>query len=138
MKVPLSYLREQFGINTAAFIDDLLVTHDNVIQCHMSAQTIVQILQELGFTIIPKSILKPTQVIEHVGFVINSKNMTVYLPQEKIKSISEYIQKCLKKKNLTIREVAQLLGNNGSYQTRKQVCKLIHKIFDLGIECSSS
>ncbi len=110
LKVPLAYLREHYDINTAAYIDDLLVTHDSIKQCHMAARTMVQLLQNLGFTISPKSILKPTQIIEHVGFVINSINMKVYLPPEKIQNISEYIQHCMKQKTLSIREVAQLLG----------------------------
>ena len=110
LKVPLAYLREQYDINTSAYIDDLLVTHDNFRQCHMSARKIVQVLQNLGFTISSKSTLRPTQVIEHVGFVINSTSMKVYLPQDKIDNISGYIRQCLKKQSLTIREVAQLLG----------------------------
>ena len=43
------------------------------------------LLGDLGFNVSgEKSITHPTQVIEHVGFVLNSVNMTLTLPKEKL------------------------------------------------------
>ncbi len=110
LKVPLTHLRQTYGINTSAYIDDLFLSEDSPQQCHLAATKMVDLLQNLGFTISPKSVLVPAQVIEHVGFVIDSVNMKVSLPVDKVTDITEYIQKCLRKESLTIRDVAQLLG----------------------------
>ena len=41
-------------------------------------------LQSLGFTIhLDKSVLKPTQNLMYLGFIINSKDMTLKLTEEK-------------------------------------------------------
>ena len=66
--------------------------------------------QNLGFTISPKSVLTHAQVIEHVGFTIDSVQMKVSLPPDKVNDITDYIHKCLRKQSLFIRDTAQLLG----------------------------
>ena len=57
-----------------------------------------------------KSITHPTQVIEHVGFVLNSINMTLILPKEKIDTIIQLGSDILESKCCSIREAAKLIG----------------------------
>ena len=61
-----------------------------------------------GFS--PKSQVIPEQVKEHVGFVINSIQMLVSLPEDKVMKMKNLIVHCLDQDRLTIRQVAQLLG----------------------------
>ena len=53
-------------------------------------------LQSLGFAIyLKKSVLYPTQRIELLWMTIDSVEMTVFLPQEKVESISKRCQDVL-------------------------------------------
>ena len=40
----------------------------------------------------PKSVLNPTQCIEHMGFIIDSVNMKVSLPSKKVETILELLE----------------------------------------------
>jgi hypothetical protein len=110
MKVPLSYLRKNHNVNISCYIDDVFISDDSYSKCLENAKKTAQLLQELGFTISEKSVLRPTQIIEHVGFVIDSQKMQISLPSKKVENILKFIEDCLLEDRLTIRQVAQLLG----------------------------
>ena len=66
---------------------------------------------DLGFNVSKeKSVIQPTQVLEHLGLVLNSINMTVSLTREKIDSITRLAQDILRRPTCSIREAAQLIG----------------------------
>ena len=50
-------------------------------------------LTSLGFDISPKSVTTPTQVIEHLGFILNSRDITVSLSDKKKGHVRELINK---------------------------------------------
>ena len=58
-----------------------------------------------------KSEFCPSHVIEYLGFVINSTDMTVRFTVEKKRNIRDFCLKVVSAQYPTIREVAQLLGN---------------------------
>ena len=52
--------------------------------CLKDVNNTIIMLRALGFTIHPeKSVLKPTQNLTYLGFIINSKDMTLNLTEEK-------------------------------------------------------
>ena len=56
-------------------------------------------LRSLGFTIHPeKSVLKPTQNLIYLGFITNSKDMTLKLTEEK-KKIMTFVPNVLTNQN---------------------------------------
>ena len=58
-----------------------------------------------------KSVTQPTQVLEHLGLVLNSVYVTVRHTQEKkIDSITRLAQDILRKQTCSIREAAQLIA----------------------------
>ena len=57
-----------------------------------------------------KSQFYPSQVISFLGFVINSKEMTISLSSEKKNALFNLGEKFIKKPSATIREVSSLLG----------------------------
>ena len=68
-------------------------------------------LDDLGFTIHPtKSALEPTQVIEFLEFTIDSRTMRIKLTERKAIDIIEMCSKFIKKREITIRDFAQLIG----------------------------
>jgi len=113
MKPVFSTLRLKFGHSCLGYIDDSLYTEDSYAQCEVATHHAVELLISLGFMIHPlKYAVVPTQVIEFLGFILDSTNMTVRLPDRKIAKISSLCQTfCQENKSFTIRQVASLLGS---------------------------
>ena len=69
-------------------------------------------LPSLGFTIHPeKSVLKPTQNLIYVAFIINSIDMTLKSTEEKKQKLYGLCTKLFEKSKSTIRFVEQVIGN---------------------------
>ena len=72
------------------FIDDTLLLGDSEAECIRNAKASLELFEKLGFVVHPeKLVLKPTQSITHVGFVLHSKTMTGTLTPERKKKISK-------------------------------------------------
>ncbi|KAL1914600.1 uncharacterized protein VTP21DRAFT_8131 [Calcarisporiella thermophila] len=99
-------------IRVAAYLDGLLVASPTKEKAREHTQTLVNILEKYGFLVNQeKSALMPTQVIEHLGFRINTGNMTLRLPRKKVRDISRVALKLSKVGTTTPRQVAAFLGS---------------------------
>ena len=68
-------------------------------------------LQNLGYVINQeKSQLTPVHKIEFLGLVIDSQNMTLSLPQEKVQDIQQFCTKLKVSQVTTVQELASLIG----------------------------
>jgi hypothetical protein len=73
------------------------------------------LLQLAGFLLHDrKSVQQPTQKIEYLGFLIDSRTMTISLPPEKSNRLAKAILRAIKllrsKRSTTVREAARLIG----------------------------
>ena len=76
-------------------------------QCIIDTKLTIQTLQELGYVInFPKSHLIPKQLLDHLGVLINSVNMTVSLTSEKCDNIIKMGKQVLKKQDNSVRDIA--------------------------------
>ena len=83
MKVAFSVLRKR-GHESAVYLDDSYLQGDNRHMCEINIRETALWLMELGFIMHPiKSVLEPTQVITHVGFVLDLISMEISLPADK-------------------------------------------------------
>ena len=81
---------------------DLALTH---------ASTALNVLEGLGFVVnYKKSCLEPSQVIEFLGFEINSQTLAILLPRDKIRNIRKQCQILLDNPHLSVRELSKFLG----------------------------
>ena len=65
----------------------------------------------LGFTHHPqKSSFIPNQVITHLGFILNSKEMTVRLTPEEASNVASFCKSLLEAQSCTVREIARAVG----------------------------
>ena len=64
-------------MDIAAYINDIFLIDKQFDQCLKNGQYAADLFQKLGYFISLKSVLTPTQCIEHVGFIIDSVNMKV-------------------------------------------------------------
>ena len=113
LKPVFATLRSKFGHSCLGYIDDSLNLGDTYTEAEKATLHAVELLILLGFMIHPeKSIITPTQIIEFLGFVLNSILMIVKLTDRKAEKIMKLcIHFCHKGKAFTIREVASLIGS---------------------------
>lgn len=110
LKVVFSQLRKWGHLNVA-YIDDSLLISRSYLEAKINTTDTVKLLYDLGFTINPtKSVLEPTQVIEFLGFTIDSRTMRIKLTERKAIDIIEMCSKFIKKRQITIRDFAKLIG----------------------------
>ena len=109
-KIPLAHLR-QMGFNIISYIDDTLLVANTKEQANIAVENTVHILSDLGFIIHPeKSVFEPTQKLEFLGFVIDTKLMQVRLTDERIIDIKQSCNSLLSKGPHKIRSVASTVG----------------------------
>ena len=96
MKPVYSSLRSK-GLVSSGYLDE---TKDS---CLNNVQETYSLLNNLGFS--PndeKSVTVPTQIIEHLGFVLNSIDMTVTLTDDKMLKLHKIAMGVLTKEHPTI------------------------------------
>ena len=109
-KPPIACLRIE-GVIVAIYIDDIIVIGDTYEECLIGTIKTIKLFLKLGFIIhLEKSFLQPSQEITYLGFVFNSKEMSVTLTIEKREKILEPCKSFLKKDSFTIREFSSLIG----------------------------
>ena len=106
----VAYLRSM-SIRVIIWLDDLLVISSDIATCVKHTTLIVSLLQSLGFSVNKeKSLLQPTQIIEYLGVIINSKEMTLSLPNDKVKKIQSKEDYLIQTKSCSARTFAGFLG----------------------------
>ena len=89
LKVPISALRLQM-ITIIIYLDDLLILGNSMSEIFMARDSVIFLLQHLGFVIsLKKCVSYPVQEIELLGLIVNSHTMTLSLPSEKIVKIKD-------------------------------------------------
>lgn len=110
MKPVFAFLRKQ-GYISVSYIDDSYLQGTTFKECQENISKTVKLMDDLGLTVnTKKSVLIPTQKLKFVGFILCSVSMTVRLTQEKITNIKTLCFEILKKKFITIRTLAKLIG----------------------------
>ena len=114
LKPLVAYLREK-GICLIIYIDDILLLADTKEKATLALLTTLNLLEFMGFLVnYEKSVLVPSQRIEFLGFHVNSTNMSIALPQEKVQKIYEQAQLLLINPTPSAREITRLVGTLSS------------------------
>lgn len=110
MKPVLRILRTN-GILCVNYLDDFLIIADTKLNCISKTSFTIRLLESLGFLVNwSKSVIVPSQQVKFLGFQLCSQSMTLSLPRLKQNRLRETIHTVMKRKTLSIRDVAQLLG----------------------------
>ena len=89
MRPVMAKLREQ-GLRLIIYLDDILLMADSPEKLQYHTHILINLLQDLGFILNTKKCsLEPSQVIEFLGFLVNSRIMKLFLPQEKVDQIKK-------------------------------------------------
>jgi len=110
LKVPIALMR-RLNVRLIIYLDDILILACSPTELYLARDTMIYLLQNLGFLInIKKSQFQATQKIQFLGVEINSLNMSLSLPQEKVSKIIKQCQEILKKEFVSLRELTSLIG----------------------------
>ncbi|XP_048486562.1 uncharacterized protein LOC119691092 isoform X1 [Plutella xylostella] len=110
IKEVMSYLRNQ-GFLSVNYLDDILCIGNTYIECAQNVNETIKLLQCLGFVInFEKSVLQPQKVCKFLGFVFNTQDLTLSLPDDKSRNIFSLVQTYMKLPSCSIRDFARLIG----------------------------
>ena len=110
LKAPFKVLRGK-GHLSVIYIDDSFLQGDTYSSCQDNINETVSLLLKLGFTIHPtKSILCPLQEITFLGFIINSKDMTIALTTRRSEAFARLCEELINASKPKIRFVARVIG----------------------------
>jgi len=111
MRPVYSTLRSM-GLLSTFYLDDSLLVGSTRAECVDNVNKTIELVQSLGFSVnFDKSCVNPSQSIEFLGFLIDSKKMNVCLSNEKkskIIQLSEFFTSY--KSNFIIRDLASYIG----------------------------
>ena len=131
LKPVLAHLRS-LGIVVLCYIDDCIFVAESPDVLSQHVQYAIRLFDDLGLTVHPaKSILDPSQVIEFLGFKINSKNMTVSLTSKKQDKIRNMAIELLNSRKVTIRDLASFIGNLVATQPAVPLAPLRYKYIEI-------
>ena len=108
---PLIARMRMTGLHIIVYLDDILVMAQSpdMLKSHM--QTLARELQALDFKLNHKKcVWEPVQAIVFLGFLVNSKTMEIYLPEEKIQKVMKECRHTINKRSVTVRHLAHLIG----------------------------
>ena len=76
-------------IKVIIYLEDLLILENSMSEIFMARNSLIFLLQHLGFLInLKKFVLDPAQEIEFLGLIVNFQ--TISLPEEKIRKIKDH------------------------------------------------
>ena len=111
LKIPIAILRK-INIQIIAYLDDMLLMSQTIEGLNMARDTLIFLLQQLGFIInLKKSVLLATQKLEFLGLEIDSVNMTLTLPMGKVKSLTQKCRNLMENSKPTLWEITNLIGS---------------------------
>ena len=114
MKIPITLVR-RLNVRLIIYLDDILVMGSSLEEIMMSRDTLIFVLQDLGFVInFQKPVLNPSHQIQFLGIEIDSLSMIVFLPIQKKEQIISQCQDLLNQSDVSLRQMTQLIGRLSS------------------------
>lgn len=110
LKPVVEHLRKQ-GIRLVIYLDDIICLGSSYEECLENTKVVTNLLECVGMVINKdKSCYTPSHICEYLGFMINSKEMTLSPTPNKRKYILCMINEYLKRNTCSIRDFAKMLG----------------------------
>lgn len=110
-KPVISEARER-GIRTVIYIDDTIIMSRCPEQASRDTTFLQHTFSDLGFNVnLEKSALSPSQELEFLGFILNTKSMKISLSHKKVSAILRDISNLITLEVPTAKQVAQVIGS---------------------------
>ena len=99
------------GIKAILYLDDGIVSENNLHSLHSQVLTIRSDLKKAGFTVNEeKSVWNPAQTLEWLGILINTVEFTFVVPVRKVLCIRQLACRLSKQNRVSARYLARLVG----------------------------
>lgn len=92
------------------YLDDFLIIAESQAQCADALNCLVQLLRKLGFAIHWGKVVDPTTCITFLGIELDSLEMTLRLPEEKLQTFRGDLHTFLQLKRATKRQFQSIAG----------------------------
>ena len=93
------------------YLDDMIILNQSKLGLKRDRNSLLYLLTLLGFAINwKKSSLIPTQILEFLGFTIDTTQMVMSLPEDKILRIVQKCQTLISDRVVTVRNLAEIVG----------------------------
>ena len=110
LQIPIAILR-RINVRLIIFLDDILLMEKTLQEMSMSRDTLIFLLQRLGFVINQKkSVLQPTRQLEFLGMQIDTTNMCLFLTKEKLEKVTQKCWELYNHPKTNILELTRLIG----------------------------
>lgn len=109
----LHWLTQRYSQNNFIihYLDDFLFCGSSYSSnCHHSLQVFRTICSDIGVPIAYEKKVEPTHVLTFLGSELDSKNMTMRLPTEKLNLLNSTLANFLQAKKVSLRETQSLFG----------------------------
>lgn len=111
IKPVISTLRRK-GFLSVVYLDDFLLLGRTREECELNVSQTLDFLRNLGFIINKeKSRLSPAQCCKYLGFIFDSRRMSIVLPPEKKSKIEQLTLKFGTTRGCKIRDFAKMVGS---------------------------
>ena len=115
MKVFLKKWRSQ-GITVFIYLDDILLLGGSPSQVQNHLAILLEDLEQSGMLVNrEKSILQPTQSLDHLGFHLDFSKGILSVPPQKVKAVRKELGKLVTHTGLSPRKMASILGTVRSF-----------------------
>ena len=95
---------------TVVYLDDFFIKADTLNECAAALQILVQLVRKLGFQINWNKVVDPTTKLTFLGIEIDSVNMTLRLPDEKLHQVREELALFQKRTRASKKQLQSLAG----------------------------
>lgn len=92
------------------WLDDYWLAYPSYAEAWVALQKTGRILNDIGIPFGAEKVQGPTQLATFIGLRVDSRRMTLSIPEEKVVAAREELQRQLKAPDLHAREVLRLLG----------------------------
>ena len=92
------------------YLDDWLILGPDKESCNSALNILLKLLRELGFSISYNKVVPPTTALVFLGILIDSQDVTISLPHEKVGELEALISHFASSKHATKRQLQSLAG----------------------------
>ena len=128
LKPVIAFLRLTWNILISIYIDDILIQNCSSATCLLHTQIVIIVLMSLGWSFkMSKCDLVPRQQFVHLGFLFDTKNMTISCPPEKISRLQLLCSNLLSEKKCTVLQLEKLIGTIESVRPAVKLAALYYR-----------
>ena len=98
------------GIKSFMYLDDLIVIAPDPITAYYQFDAVRDLFRELGLPEAPGKTQPPSHKVTFLGIEIDTRNMTLSIPGEKVNQTLKEIKKVKRRKSITRRQLQSIIG----------------------------